>query len=445
MMRNVAAIAGSTFLLMAAEAVSQTSSAEAAVQIEVEWSVAAGGEGLGFGRSIAAASSNGMVVAGTTTSFRAGFEDAYLIRLDGEGEVIWERTIGTAAQDYAEAVQPTTDGGFIVAGYTGIQPVSFDAMLARTDEDGQVIWQRTHGGTGTDMIHDVQQTDDGGFILVGETSSFGSGGFDIYLIKTDDQGNMEWQRTFDVDDDNGTSIDTIPEQGFVIAGYAGDGSIFPEFDALLLRTDLTGDLIWQRTFDAGVDDRGHTVRRIGDEGFVMAGLSQSRMALWKTNTAGNPVWERVYGGDNTGEAMDVRQTADGGYLLGGISYRGGDGAYEMFVVKTDDLGLAEWEQTVGGPMWEWCTAVYENAPGRYTLAGTTNSFGAGGYDLYAVGITATTMGDVNADGHVDIDDVFAVLSAWGPCDDPPADCPEDLDANGVVDIDDLFLVLSHWS
>ena len=179
----------------------------------------------------------------------------------------WQRTFGGASDEWAESVQQTKDGGYILAGYTGsFGAGGYDAYLIKTDASGNLLWQRTFGGTGDDCAYSVQQTSDGGYILAGYTRSFGAGGYDAYLVKTDASGNLQWQKTYKgVDNTFAYSVQQTTDGGFIlVGGYNVSSDV--RTDIYLVKVDTFGNLQWQRTIEGddygpGVNNETHSVQQ----------------------------------------------------------------------------------------------------------------------------------------------------------------------------------------
>jgi hypothetical protein len=192
-------------------------------QGDLLWDRTYGGSDSEGGASVQQTTDGGYIIAGDTKSFGAGNHDVYLVKTNASGDTLWTRTYGGPASDGGASVQQTSDGGYIIAGSTG----SFgagggDAYVIKTTASGDTIWTRTYGGTANDGAGAVQQTTDGGYIIVGTVNSFGVGKADVYLIKTDAQGDTLWTRTFGgPDDDGGSSVQQTTDGGLDCPRIAG--------------------------------------------------------------------------------------------------------------------------------------------------------------------------------------------------------------------------------
>jgi hypothetical protein len=206
----------------------------------VQWAKTYWGTGEDYAYSVQQTSDGGYIVAGETWSFGAGGADLFLIKTDANGNVIWAKTYGGTGWDEASSVQQTSDGGYIVAGYTGSWPY-YDIFLIKTDASGNVQWAKTYGGTDYDRAYSVQQTSDGGYIVAGYTASFGAFG-DIFLVKTDANGNVQWAKTYGgTSSDWASSVQQTSDGGYIVAGGtysfgAGD------WDIILIKTDANGNI-----------------------------------------------------------------------------------------------------------------------------------------------------------------------------------------------------------
>jgi hypothetical protein len=322
--------------------------------------------------SVRQTSDSGYIVVGST-----------LIKTDAKGNIIWAKTYGGTDWDYATSVQQTSDGGYIVAGYTAsFGEGGWDIFLIKTDAKGNIQWAKTYGGTSWDIASSVQQTSDGGYIVVGWTLSFGAGNWDIFLIKTDAKGNIQWAKTYGgTDDDSAYSVQQTSDGGYIVAGYTrsfGEGS-----DILLIKTDANGNIQWAKTYGGESSERASSVQQTSDGGYIVAGYTNSFGAgevdifLIKTDANGNIQWAKTYGGARDDRAFSVQQTSDGGYIVAGETESFGAGERDIFLIKTDAKGNMQWAKTYGGTSYDWAFSVQQTYDGGYILAGITGSFADG--------------------------------------------------------------------
>ncbi len=195
----------------------------------------------------------------------------------GAGPAVeWTKTFGGTNDDWADSVQQTSDGGYIVAGLTkSFSAGKSDAYLVKTDCDGNRLWQKTFGGNNDDCAYAVQQTSDGGYIIAGETTSFGAGLSDAYLVKTDSEDNLLWQKTFGgKDSDRAYFVQQTFDKGYVIAGMT-DSFGAGKTDTYIIKTDSEGNLQWQKALGGVNNDWAHAVQQTSDGGYIIAGLTRS--------------------------------------------------------------------------------------------------------------------------------------------------------------------------
>jgi predicted secreted protein len=187
----------------------------------IAWTKTFGGSGNDHGHSVRQTSDGGYVIAGSTYSYGAGNADVWLIRTDSSGNAAWNKTFGGSGNDYGYSVRETLDGGYTVAGSTGSYGSGgVDVWLIKTDSSGNAAWNKTFGGSGDDHGYSVRETLDGGYIVAGSTGSYGSGGVDVWLIKTDSSGNGAWDKTLGgSNSDYGWSVQQTPDGGYIIVGY----------------------------------------------------------------------------------------------------------------------------------------------------------------------------------------------------------------------------------
>lgn len=308
----------------------------------------------------------------------------------GKG-ISWACTYGGYKSDSGYSAMQTADGGYILCGSTSSFGARlFNVWLVKTDAHGKKQWERSLGGKQGDDAKFVQQTSDGGYMLVGTTHSFGLGSSDIWLIKTNKWGGMQWERTFGGSKwEEGCSGQQTSDGGFILTGrtasYEKGGQ-----DGLLVKTDALGRKQWVRVLGGPYDDLIFAVRQASDEGYILAGGSRSfgkgSWDIWliKTDRHGQKQWDRNFGGPGTDMANDVIQDSDGGYILVGLTDSYGAGKFDVWLIKTDMAGRKQWERTFGGAGSDIGNSVQQNPDGDYILAAETDSFGAGNRDAWLI-------------------------------------------------------------
>jgi hypothetical protein len=226
-----------------------------------------------------------------------------------------------------------------------------------------VTWTKTFGGTLSDQGYSVQQTSDGGYIIAGDSLSFGEGNYDVYLMKTDALGNVEWTNTFGgTSSDQGRSVQQTSDGGYIIAGQSHSFGAGVS-DVYLIKTDTSGNAVWTQTFGGIGIDEGYSVQQTSDGGYIIAGVTASDVYLIKTDGSGNAVWEKTFGGNFGDQGASVQQTSDGGYIIAGDTWSFGAGNYDIYLIKTDASGNVVWTNTFGGELNDHGASVQQTSDG----------------------------------------------------------------------------------
>jgi hypothetical protein len=355
------------------------------------WNKTFGGPGEDWANSVQQTSDGGYILAGFTESFGAGSYDVWLIKANANGDRVWDKTFGGSGDDRAQAVQQTSDGGYILAGYTSsFGAGSSDAWLIKTDANGIEQWDKTFGGTDSEVFWAVQQTSDGGYILAGGIWSNVTLNDDAWLLKTDANGNKIWDKTYVAGANNEAyDVHQTSDGGYILAAYTYNWWYY-DANAWLIKTDAYGEIVWDKTFGGPGDEDAKSVQQTKDGGYIMAGLTSSFGAgsrdtwLIKTDTNGIEQWDKTFGGSITDWANAVQQTNDEGYILAGVTESFGAGYRDAWLIKTDANGDKVWDKTFGGSDLEFANDVQQTSDGGYILAGLTYSFGAGNGDAVLI-------------------------------------------------------------
>jgi hypothetical protein len=357
------------------------------------WTHTYGGIAEDCGESMQQTSDGGYIMTGATYSFGAGEADVLLVKIDSQGGRTWQRTFGGSDNDWGYSVQQTSDGGFIISGETNsFGSGQSDVYLIKTDAIGNLVWDRTFGGSAYwETGYCVRQTADEGYIITGRTL-YGSGTGPVLLIKVDANGNQTWTHTYSISMPglyyaDGQCVQQTSDGGYIILGGT-DGSGSYIMAMYLIKTTSNGSLSWQRTYGDIDYSWGYNVQQTRDGGYILVGYSgfpSTHTYLVKTDANGNQIWQNTLVSiafNNYG--YSIKQTADGGYLIAGGEGPFSVGGWEVYLVKTDLSGNQVWRRTFGGSTDDYGYSLALTSDGGYAIAGKTLSYGAGDYDFYLI-------------------------------------------------------------
>jgi len=361
------------------------------------WAHAYGGSSSDYAYSIQQTSDGGYIVAGYTTSSGAGGYDFLIVKLDSFGIVTWQKTYGSSYDDIAYSIQQTSDGGYIVAGYQGGSgPGLHDYWILKLDSFGNVTWQKTYGGLIVDIAYSIQQTSDGGYIVAGVSASLTYFSQEFWILKLDSFGDITWQKTYGGSLSEYSYADSIHQTGdggYIVAGST-DSFGAGNYDFWVLKLDSSGNVIWQKTYGGSSYDFGESIQQTSDGGYIVAGSTDSFGAgnydFWvlKLDSSGNAIWQKTYGGWKADWARSIKQTSDGGFIVAGYTGSFGGGNNDYWILKLDSSGGAIWQKTYGGSNNDDAYSIQQTSDGGYIVAGATNSFGIGNFDLWILKINA---------------------------------------------------------
>ena len=349
-----------------------------------------GGWTYEYGYSAQQTSDSGYIITGFTLSAGAGGFDIFLVRTDFNGDLIWANTYGGTGNEDGNSVCQSSDGGFVITGYSySIGADSSDIFLLKVNTTGDTLWSKTYGGIGNEIGLCVQNTFDGGYVISGITSSFGAGMEDVYIIKTDSFGDTLWTKAYGgADLDYGYYVEQTIDSGYIISGSSNSFGV-GNGDVYLIRTDLNGDTLWTKSYGGINYDAAFCVHQTTDYGFIISGTTQSygsgdpQVHLMKADINGNVIWTKTFGGGFVDNGRSGQQTSDGGYIVLGTSASFG-GGYSSYLIKTDFNGDTLWTKLIGGTWNEEGYSVQQTTDGGYIIGGLTNSFGTNDYNFYLV-------------------------------------------------------------
>ncbi len=381
----------------------------------IQWKKLFGGSSYEYAYCIQQTSDEGYIIAGESSSNNGnvtgnhGSGDCWILRLDSLGSIKWEKSFGGTEGDAAQSVQQTSDGGFIIAGSSASKngDVSHnhgqnDYWVVKLNNEGNIDWENSFGGTKDDVAYSVKQTSDGGYIVAGTTSSNDKdvlgfhGYYDYWVVKLNSEGHAQWTKCLGgLGDDEATSIQQTSDGGYIVAGRAAsdnNGDVTGNhggYDYWIVKLDKSGNLKWEKSLGGTDYDIANSIQQTSDGGYIIAGQSLSSNGdvngnrggtdYWivKLDHIGNIQWQQTYGGSSGDGANSIEQTLDGGYIIAGYSYSNdkdvtgnhGNGFPDYWIVKlSPDIlpitllnfdGIIENNQTI----LKWSTANEMNNKG----------------------------------------------------------------------------------
>lgn len=355
-----------------------------------EWTLALGGAGDEQLYALDKTADGGFVAAGSSSSFTPGKTDAWIIKQDAWGNIVWQETIRLNDYTIAAAIAAANDGSYLVVGYSySTNIIDWDAWAAKLNPDGSLVWQYRFSGSGVDNLTAIQETDDGGAIVAGWTSSYSAGDADLWLLKLNGDGTVAWENTVGgAADDYANAVRQTNDGDYVVAGYTysfGGG----EADAWALKLDSSGAVVWQKSYGGAGFDFANDVLETGDGGYILVGaifpsLESQDSEGWivKLDSDGTIVWQKAVGGSSSDGLQAVQETAGGRYLVTGWTASFGAGGTDLWLLELDAGGGIAWQKTYGQAADDNGQALALADDGGLLAAGATRSIGAGGSDFW---------------------------------------------------------------
>jgi len=395
---------------------------------EIEWQNTIGGSGWDELRSVIQTNDGGSLIGGYSNSNISGDKtenclgdyDFWIVKIDSNGNIQWQNTIGGSDNDYLNSVILTSDGGYMLGGTSRSNSSGdktensngfIDYWIVKIDSIGIILWQNTIGGAGYEMLQSIIQTSDGGYLLGGDSFSDISGDKtensigdnDYWVVKTDSLGIIQWQNTIggSLHDYFYTLLQTI-DGGYLLGGFSqsnisGDKieNSNGNYDFWIIKIDSIGNLMWQNSIGGSNDDYLYSVIKSTDGGYFLGGLSNSDISgdktekskgfsdFWilKIDSSGNIQLQKTIGGDSEDQLHSMTQSPDGGSLFGGWSRSNISGnktensynSYDYWILKSDSLGTFVWQNNIGGNFHDYLNSVLQTAYGGYLLGGSSSS------------------------------------------------------------------------
>jgi hypothetical protein len=348
----------------------------------------------------------------------------------------WQKCLGGTGFEDCYSIQPTPDGGYIVAGRTTSNDGdvtgnhgnngNYDAWVVKLSATGSIVWQKALGGTSYDSAFNIQLTPDGGYIVAGDTSSndgditINNGQVDAWVVKLSATGTLVWQKTLGgTNNDSFKSIQPSPDGGYIVSGFtrSTDGDVtgnYGNYDGWVVKLSATGTILWQKTLGGIGDDNANNIQLTADGGYIVASTNGSNngvitgnqggtdACIIKLSVTGDIEWQKTYGGTGSEGVNSIQPIADGSYIVAGYTRSiDGDvtenyGFDDAWIIKLTATGFIVWQKTFGGTANEQAHRIQSTPDGGYIVAGFTNStdvdvtgYNGGGGDAWVIKLSAT--------------------------------------------------------
>lgn len=381
----------------------------------IEWQKNLGGS-LGesaYSFNIKQAPDGGYIVVGSTKStdgditFNHGDYDYWVVKLNPNGNIDWQKTYGGTGSDIAYAVDLTNDGGYIICGSTGstdgdvtVNHGPLDVWVIKISSLGNLEWQKSLGGTRGEIARSIQTTNDGGYILCGVTNSnngdvsLNFGLNDYWVVKLDSTGTIQWQKTFGgTGYDSAWNIKQTADNGYIVCGYTDSREITGAQVGILTRCfviklNAVGVVQWRKTYGDS-ENYGFSIREANDGGYIFVGrfdyynpgsnIGETDSWIVKIDNIGDVQWEKKYRGTGVDDFRDILPTLDNGYIIAGFSssndndFDQNHGQADYCLFKIDHMGNKLWQKALGGSGYDVASSVLQTSDGGYLISGTTDS------------------------------------------------------------------------
>jgi hypothetical protein len=349
-----------------------------------------------YARQIISTNDSGFIVVGTTASFGNGNTDVYVVKLDSNGRKIWTKVYGTSAVEWGYSIRQTYDQGYIITGFTNQMVANgYDVYLLKIDSAGTFNWQKSIGGTDWDFGYALDLAPDSGFIICGKSYSYTNGGSDVFIVKTDSNGTINWQKNYGGTlDESGNAIIKNRDNSYFITGETNSFGTGDK-DLYALKINSSGDTLWTKIFGTTKFDAAYGVDTTLDSNYVLIGTSfgdlldtlSSQIIFLKIDSLGNEMWRQYQGADTfPEEGYLIKQLPSGEFLTGGMTESFGLGGKAFYLLRCDNNGnfiaganFGETESDEG-----YSAAIGKD--NKLLLAGITDSYGCGFYDMYILRI-----------------------------------------------------------
>ncbi len=322
-----------------------------------------GGDKIEIAKGMIHAADGGFVMAGWTTSKGAGGSDGYLVKINEDGNVVWDAAYGQADNDALYSVVQASDGGFVAAGKIENGAYKDKNMyVVKAAGDGHVIWEKTFGGVKDEEANYIVRTSDNGYVVAGLTASRGAGNADAWIVKLSSTGDILWDKAYGTPgNDYANAVLQTADGGYVFVGCTSENA-----DIFVARLDAKGEMVWNKMIGTANYESGNCIIETADGSLVIGGVTQEKPEVMKVDAyivklsaKGDRIWSNAVRKDNSSSIVDIKPTADGGFVTCGTIVPGTkeEGNGNAYLLKFTDKGELQWSKSIGGPDIEYGNIV----------------------------------------------------------------------------------------
>lgn len=375
------------------------------------------------GVSIQTTHDDGYVVAGYTwassTNTNLGPTNYWVMKFDAARNLVWSKVYGLLGREYPYGIYETADNGFVVVGHRRLQEgdeldydgTYHDSWILKLNSDGNLLWEKTFGARGYEIAHAVQQTKDGGYIVAGIATSYGLGSIEsglllgeakknAWVMKLDQKGDSVWEYVYGgVEEEGANAVQETSDGHFIVAGYESSTNGNGDYNFLVLKLNASGQELWHKTYGGAYPEMAYAIRETTDGNYAMAGETWSfgngntDAFVVKTDPNGNELWSTTFGGEKFERAHGLREMPDGSMVVAGYTNSYGAGGNDGLVLKLDTSGNILWQKIIGWDGYDVLMSIDRTSDNGLVLTGTTSSHGAGQLDLWLIHLSSN--GEIN--------------------------------------------------
>lgn len=348
----------------------------------VTWKKTYGGDDGDIAYDIVALDQGDSVIVGTCKSFGAKSTDICVSRMNDKGEMSWRLMLGGGKEDDGKSIIRTADGNLMVLGSTKSYAKNYDRDLyvAKISPEGNLIWQQSFGGDRVEFAGGITETDDGGVIVVGDTTSYGKGYKDIYIAKLNKNGKMVSSFVVGGDkEDSAQALTRTKDGNVVLVGYRETGRA-GNTDFFVMKIDQNGKKIWSQVYGGDRSDLLNGVTATEDGGIVATGSTYSYnsentdLSVMKLNAEGTMLWHKIYGFKYYEYGNDITNTSDGGVMIAGGTTTLGKGGHDAYLIALDNAGNVVWSHVYGNRGTDRVNAITQLSNGSLIAVGESDSY-----------------------------------------------------------------------